>query len=179
MLAAAGLVALDDFEAGMLLTDHARIRRLAQQVASMRGFRVQLDTVQTNICIVHLDQTLRVRRVVSAQVQEQEQEQQGQQEEGSGSSNSFTVEYLVAQLAGRGLQVLARDSSSSPRTATSPIPALRPLRRGSGRWQTRWNKWKRLFIGDDVRSMLVCGPVLYTYMGYTWAILCAAECFLS
>jgi threonine aldolase len=81
-------VALDDFEAGRLLADHARIRTFAQQAAAMTGFHVDLDTVQTNICIVHLTA------------------------ECVAQWSFFTVEYVVDALTGMGLHILARDGTS-------------------------------------------------------------------
>lgn len=48
ILAAAGLYALDHHRA-LLADDHHNARRLAQEIASVPGFSVDLETVQTNI----------------------------------------------------------------------------------------------------------------------------------
>lgn len=88
VLAAAGLVALDDFEAGVLLADHARARRLAEAVSRMRGFHVDLTTVQTNIVIVHCDPACAARDA------------------------RFKPDAVVARLAAQGVQLLAISSSA-------------------------------------------------------------------
>ncbi len=51
VLAAACLVALDTM-IDRLAEDHRRARRLAEAIAEMRGFRVDLETVQTNMVYV-------------------------------------------------------------------------------------------------------------------------------
>lgn len=60
VLAAAGLVALDDFEAGMLSRDHERAKSLALALSSTPGFSVVVESVQTNILLVGVDQTFPV-----------------------------------------------------------------------------------------------------------------------
>jgi threonine aldolase len=100
VLAAAGLVGLDDFEAGLLLADHCRARRLAEQVGALRGFWVDVEAVQTNICVVHLSD------------QEECMSGGGEGAEQSVAESSFCVDWVVQQLAARGLQVLARDRTS-------------------------------------------------------------------
>lgn len=61
ILAAAGLVALDTM-IDRLAQDHARARRLAEAIANMPGFSVDLGTVQTNMVYVQTEQP--ARRVV-------------------------------------------------------------------------------------------------------------------
>lgn len=61
ILAAAGLVALDTM-IERLAQDHARARRLAEVIANMPGFSVDLETVQTNMVYVQTEQP--ARRVV-------------------------------------------------------------------------------------------------------------------
>jgi threonine aldolase len=51
VLAATGIVALETM-VDRLAEDHRRARRLAEAIAEMRGFEVDLDTVQTNIVFV-------------------------------------------------------------------------------------------------------------------------------
>jgi threonine aldolase len=51
VLAAAGLVALDDFEAGILTKDHERAQRLASAIQAIPGFRLY-KPVDTNILFV-------------------------------------------------------------------------------------------------------------------------------
>ncbi|MCS6830439.1 MAG: low-specificity L-threonine aldolase [Armatimonadota bacterium] len=58
ILAAAGLVALDTM-IDRLAQDHARARRLAEAIANMPGFRVDLETVQTNMVYVQTEQPAR------------------------------------------------------------------------------------------------------------------------
>lgn len=55
ILAAAGLVALDTM-IDRLAQDHARARRLAEAIANMPGFLVDLQTVQTNMVYVQTEQ---------------------------------------------------------------------------------------------------------------------------
>ena len=52
VLAAAGLVALDDYEAGILSYDHIRAQYLATKISEMAGFSV--DKVETNLILVKL-----------------------------------------------------------------------------------------------------------------------------
>lgn len=53
ILAAAGLVGIDDFENGLLEDDHRRTQVLAQGLSSHRRLRID-DPVDTNILFVHL-----------------------------------------------------------------------------------------------------------------------------
>ncbi|RYH20208.1 aminotransferase class I/II-fold pyridoxal phosphate-dependent enzyme [archaeon] len=55
ILAAAGLQALDDFEGGMLEHDHKRAKHIASELSSIPGLRVDVDTVESNIVLIHLD----------------------------------------------------------------------------------------------------------------------------
>jgi len=55
ILAAAGLVALDDFEAGILTKDHERGQRLASAIQKIPGFRLQ-KPVDTNILFVQTEE---------------------------------------------------------------------------------------------------------------------------
>jgi threonine aldolase len=64
ILAAAGLVALRDMR-DRLAEDHVRARRIAERLASMGGFAVDLAAVQTNIVFVRLEK-LDPARVVEA-----------------------------------------------------------------------------------------------------------------
>ncbi|MGQ9486864.1 MAG: low-specificity L-threonine aldolase [Armatimonadota bacterium] len=61
VLAAAGLVALDTM-IDRLAEDHDRARRLAEAIANMPGFSVDMETVQTNMVYVQTEQP--ARRVV-------------------------------------------------------------------------------------------------------------------
>jgi threonine aldolase len=54
VLAAAGLLALDRM-VDRLAEDHAHARRLAEGLAGIRGIRVDLSRVQTNIVIFRVD----------------------------------------------------------------------------------------------------------------------------
>jgi threonine aldolase len=58
ILAAAGLVALDT-TIDRLAQDHARARRLAEAIANLPGFSVDLETVQTNMVYVQTRQPAR------------------------------------------------------------------------------------------------------------------------
>jgi len=58
ILAAAGLVALDTM-IDRLAQDHARARRLAEAIANLPGFSVDLETVQTNMVYVQTRQPAR------------------------------------------------------------------------------------------------------------------------
>lgn len=53
ILAAAGIYALEH-HVDRLAEDHRRARRLAEAVADLSGFHVDLDTVQTNIVVIQL-----------------------------------------------------------------------------------------------------------------------------
>jgi threonine aldolase len=64
IIAAAGLVALRDMRE-RLAEDHVRARRIAERLASMGGFAVDLAAVQTNIVFVRLEK-LDPARVVEA-----------------------------------------------------------------------------------------------------------------
>jgi threonine aldolase len=55
ILAAAGLQALRDYESGILLPDHAKAKLLANAIAGISGFSVDLETVDTNIVLVNVD----------------------------------------------------------------------------------------------------------------------------
>jgi threonine aldolase len=54
VLAAAGLQAIDDFEGGMLVTDHRRAKRIAESLADTPGVEVDPAVVDSNIVLVHL-----------------------------------------------------------------------------------------------------------------------------
>lgn len=54
ILAAAGLVALDTM-IDRLAEDHRRARRLAEAIANIPGFNIDLETVQTNILYVQTE----------------------------------------------------------------------------------------------------------------------------
>lgn len=58
ILAAAGLVALETM-IDRLAEDHRRARRLAEAIADMPGFRIDLETVQTNMVYAHTDRPAR------------------------------------------------------------------------------------------------------------------------
>ncbi|GBC93079.1 L-allo-threonine aldolase [bacterium HR15] len=64
VLAAAGIVALQTM-VDRLVEDHRRARRLAEAIASLPGFEVDLETVQTNIVYVH---TARPAREIEQQL---------------------------------------------------------------------------------------------------------------
>lgn len=53
ILAAAGLIALDDFESGILLNDHKRAIQLAKSIESMKSFEL-LTQVETNILFIKI-----------------------------------------------------------------------------------------------------------------------------
>lgn len=55
ILAAAGLQAIADYEAGILVPDHHKARLLANAIAGISGFSVTLDAVETNIVLVNVD----------------------------------------------------------------------------------------------------------------------------
>jgi threonine aldolase len=65
VLAAAGLIALKDMR-GRLADDHAKARRIAERLASLPGFAVDLAAVQTNIVFVRLEKLDPVRVVEAA-----------------------------------------------------------------------------------------------------------------
>lgn len=54
VIAAAGIVALERM-VDRLADDHANARALAKGIAGLKGLRVDLDSVQTNIVIFHID----------------------------------------------------------------------------------------------------------------------------
>jgi len=54
ILAAAGLYALDH-NMSRLVEDHANARLIAEQLAGLRGVRLDLATVQSNIVIFHME----------------------------------------------------------------------------------------------------------------------------
>jgi len=64
VLAAAGLVALTSM-VERLAEDHANARRLGEGVAKLPGIRLELDNVQTNIVIFHVDGPGRAGELVS------------------------------------------------------------------------------------------------------------------
>ena len=55
ILGAAGLQAIADYEAGILVPDHHKARLLANAIAGISGFSVTLDAVETNIVLVNVD----------------------------------------------------------------------------------------------------------------------------
>jgi len=55
VLAAAGMVAIDDFEKGVLSADHLRARTIAEAISKMPGFIVDESTVHSNIVLVEMD----------------------------------------------------------------------------------------------------------------------------
>lgn len=55
ILAAAGLQALDDFEAGMLVADHRKASAIAESLSEIPGIHVDPSAVQSNIIMVHLE----------------------------------------------------------------------------------------------------------------------------
>ena len=63
IIAAAGIVALERM-VDRLADDHANARRLAEGVARLRGLRVDLASVQTNIVIFHVDRPQGVEELV-------------------------------------------------------------------------------------------------------------------
>jgi hypothetical protein len=64
VIAAAGLVALDDYEAGILSFDHIRAQYLGNKISEMAGFSV--DKVETNLILVKLaDETLDATTVIN------------------------------------------------------------------------------------------------------------------
>ena len=66
VLAAAGIVALEKM-IDRLADDHANARRLAEGLADMPGFIVDLDRVQTNIVFFELDTSVQVTADVVTQ----------------------------------------------------------------------------------------------------------------
>jgi threonine aldolase len=56
ILAAAGLQAVTDFELGILIPDHSKAKLLANAITGMSGFSVDLETVETNIILVIVDE---------------------------------------------------------------------------------------------------------------------------
>ena len=69
ILAAAGLWALDN-NLSRLTEDHANARLLAERIAGLRGVRLDLKTVQTNIVIFHMDEGAPDAATVVARAQE-------------------------------------------------------------------------------------------------------------
>jgi hypothetical protein len=57
ILAAAGLQAVTDFESGILIPDHSKAKLLANAITGMPGFTVDLDSVDTNIILVIVDES--------------------------------------------------------------------------------------------------------------------------
>eukprot|EP01039_Chlorochromonas_danica_P006948 gene6948-7688_t len=56
ILAAAGLQAIEDFEKGNILShDHRRAKIIGQALSSTPGLIVAVDTIQTNIILIHLN----------------------------------------------------------------------------------------------------------------------------
>ena len=55
VLAAAGMVALNDFEGGILDKDHARARRIGELISDLPGIHVDVDSIQTNIVLIDID----------------------------------------------------------------------------------------------------------------------------
>jgi threonine aldolase len=54
IVAAAGLIALDDFVNGILLHDHIHTSSIAKSVANMRSFRLMTSIVETNILFLEV-----------------------------------------------------------------------------------------------------------------------------
>jgi threonine aldolase len=54
ILAAAGLQAIQDFHDGILVNDHVRAKRLAQGISKIKGFKVDVSRVETNILLVEI-----------------------------------------------------------------------------------------------------------------------------
>jgi len=69
VLAAAGLQALDDFDQGILNADHRKARNIAQGLSEISGLRV--DPVETNIVLVHMDDSPVQATLFAAKLQEQ------------------------------------------------------------------------------------------------------------
>ena len=55
ILASAGLIAISDFERGILEADHAKARMIADSISGMKGFFVDFKSVHTNILLIELD----------------------------------------------------------------------------------------------------------------------------
>ena len=55
ILAAAALEGIADFESGLLIPDHIKAKELAAAISNIAGFNVDIDSVETNIVIVGLD----------------------------------------------------------------------------------------------------------------------------
>lgn len=70
ILAAAGLQAISDFEAGILIPDHHKARLLANAIAGISGFSVALDAVETNIVLVNVEGDGNDPSTVSAMLKE-------------------------------------------------------------------------------------------------------------
>jgi threonine aldolase len=71
VLAAAGLQALDDFEAGVLGTDHRRARHIAEGLSGIPGVEVDPAVVDSNIVLVHLKQEVEGPAVFAAALREE------------------------------------------------------------------------------------------------------------
>jgi threonine aldolase len=69
ILAAAGLWALDH-NVGRLIEDHSNARLLAERLAGLRGVRLDLATVQSNIVIFHMEEGAPNAATVVARAQE-------------------------------------------------------------------------------------------------------------
>ena len=70
ILAAAGLQGIADFEAGLLLPDHFKAKQLASAICEIRGFSVILDSVETNIVLVRVDEGNLDPGVIAAMLKE-------------------------------------------------------------------------------------------------------------
>lgn len=55
VLAAAGLCAIDDFEAGILVRDHHLTKQVAMVLHSVPGFQINLSEVETNMIVLKFD----------------------------------------------------------------------------------------------------------------------------
>jgi threonine aldolase len=69
ILAAAGLYALDH-NLARLPQDHAHARLIAERLAHVKGVRIDLARVQTNIVIVHLEDRLPEAAPIAARARE-------------------------------------------------------------------------------------------------------------
>ena len=58
VIAAAGMVALDDFEQGVLVADHLRAKMLAAAIGGISVFRVYVEAFQSNVVLVGIDSSL-------------------------------------------------------------------------------------------------------------------------
>ena len=71
VLAAAASVALDDFEAGVLDKTHAQAKILAKALYELPGFGIDLDAVETNIILVHIDDDFPASPAVLAEMMQE------------------------------------------------------------------------------------------------------------